>query len=70
MVPDLKKERMANIKKNSAFFQQDACMGKLSADARKPQELNAIVRAGMREAERQRIYREARALLETPHILR
>ena len=70
MVPDLKKERMANIKKNSAFFQQDACMGKLSADARKPQELNAIVRAGMREAERQRIYREARALLETPRILR
>jgi hypothetical protein len=70
MVPDLKKERMANIKKNSAFFQQDACMGKLSADARKPQELNAIVKAGMREAERQRIYREARALLETPHILR
>ena len=61
---------MANIKKNSAFFQQDACMGKLSADARKPQALNAIVRAGMREAERQRIYREARALLETPHILR
>jgi hypothetical protein len=61
---------MANIKKNSAFFQQNACMGKLSADARKPQELNAIVKAGMREAERQRIYREARALLETPHILR
>ena len=61
---------MANIKKNSAFFQQDACMGKLSADARKPQELNAIVRAGMREAERQRIYREARALLEIPHIVR
>ena len=61
---------MANIKKNSAFFQQDACMGKLSADARKPQELNAIVRTGMREAERQKAYREARALLETPHILR
>jgi|TARA_R110002126_G_scaffold88060_1_gene211239 hypothetical protein len=70
MVPDLKKERMANIKKNSAFFQQDACMGKLSADARKPQELNAIVRAGMAEAARQKAYREARALLETPHILR
>jgi len=70
MVPELKKERMANIKKNSAFFQQDACMGKLSADARKPQELNAIVRAGMREAERQRIYREARALLEIPQIVR
>ena len=70
MVPDLKKERMANIKKNSAFFQQDACMGKLSADARKPQELNAIVKAGMREAERQRIYREARALLELPRIVR
>ena len=61
---------MANIKKNSAFFQQDACMGKLSADARKPQELNAIVRAGMREAERQRIYREARAKLEIPRIVR
>jgi hypothetical protein len=45
-------------------------MGKLSADARKPQELNAIVRAGMREAERQRIYREARALLEIPQIVR
>ena len=61
---------MANIKKNSAFFQQDACMGKLSADARKPQELNAIVKAGMREAELQRIYREARALLEIPSIVR
>lgn len=61
---------MANIKKNSAFFQQDACMGKLSADARKPQQLNAIVLAGMREAERQRIYREARAKLEIPRIVR
>ena len=61
---------MANIKKNSAFFQQNACMGKLSADARKPQQLNAIVLASMREAERQRIYREARAKLEIPRIVR
>jgi len=50
---------MASVKKNSAFFQQDACMGKLSADARKPQELNAIVKAAMAQAEANRVYRAA-----------
>jgi hypothetical protein len=29
------------------------------ADARKPQELNAVVKAAMAQAERNRIYREA-----------
>ena len=34
---------MAIGKKNSGFFKQDAVMGKLSADARKPYKVNAIV---------------------------
>jgi len=38
---------MAIGKKNSGFFKQDAVMGKLSADARKPYKVNAIV-AGIR----------------------
>jgi hypothetical protein len=47
-------------------------MGKLSADARKPQELNAIVKAAMAQAERNRIYRaeqEAKAKLN-PRFVR
>ena len=50
---------MAVGKKNSGKFQQDAVVGRFAADARKPQELNAIVKAAMAQAERNRIYREA-----------
>jgi hypothetical protein len=50
---------MAVGKKNSGKFQQDAVVGRFMADARKPLELNAIVKAAMAQAERNRIYREA-----------
>jgi hypothetical protein len=63
---------MAIVKKNSAFYQQDAVMGKLSADSRKPQELNAIVKAAMAQAEANKAYRalqEAKAKLN-PRFVR
>ena len=50
---------MAKGKKNSGKFQQDAVVGRFAIDARKPQELNAIVKQAMAQAERNRIYREA-----------
>jgi hypothetical protein len=49
---------MAIGKKNSGKFQQDAIVGRFTADARKPQALNAIVKAAMAAGERNRIYRE------------
>ncbi len=61
---------MAKGTKNSGFYKQDAIIGRFTADARKPQELNAIVRAGMAEAARQKAYREERAKLEIPRIVR
>ena len=57
---------MAIGKKNSGKFQQDAIIGRFTADARRPQELNAIVKAAMAAGERNRIYRaeqEAKAAL-------
>ena len=62
---------MASVKKNSAFYQQDAVMGKLSSEARRPREVNAIVRAAMEQGEADRIYRakrEAEAKLNPPRI--
>jgi hypothetical protein len=62
---------MASVKKNSAFYQQDAVMGKLSSEARRPREVNAIVRAAMEQGEANRIYRakrEAEAKLNPPRI--
>lgn len=49
---------MAIGKKNSGKFQQDAIVGRFTADARKPQALNAIVKAALAAGERNRIYRE------------
>jgi len=49
---------MAIGKKNSGKFQQDAVVGQFARDARRPQALNAIVKAAMASAERNRIYRE------------
>jgi len=46
-------------KKNSGKFQQDAIVGRFTIDARKPQEVNAIVKAALAQGERNRIYREA-----------
>jgi 16S rRNA U1498 N3-methylase RsmE len=63
---------MAKGTKNSGFYKQDAVMAKMSADARKPQEVNAIVRQAMEQAERNRIYRaeqEAKAKLN-PRFIR
>jgi hypothetical protein len=59
-------------KKNSGKFKQDAIVGRFMADARKPQEVNAIVKAAMAQAERNRIYRaeqEAKAKLN-PRFIR
>jgi hypothetical protein len=56
--------------KNSGKFQQDAIIGRFTADARKPQELNAVVKAAMAQAERNRIYREAQAAKQTSRIVR
>ena len=47
-------------KKNSGKFQQDAIVGRFTIDARKPQEVNAIVKAGLAQGERNRKYREER----------
>ena len=42
---------MAKGTKNSGFYKQDAVIGRFTADARKPQEVNAIVRQAMEQAE-------------------
>jgi hypothetical protein len=63
---------MAIGKKNSGKFQQDAVVGRFMADARRPQEMNAVVKAAMAQAERNRIYRaeqEAKAKLN-PRFVR
>jgi hypothetical protein len=63
---------MAKGTRNSGFYKQDAVMAKMSADARKPQEVNAIVKAAMAQAERNAIYRaeqEAKAALN-PRFIR
>ena len=61
---------MAKGKKNSGKFQQDAVVGRFMADARKPQELNAIVKIGMAQAERNRLYREAQEAKRIPRFVR
>jgi len=63
---------MAKGTKNSGKFQQDAVIGRFTADARKPQELNAIVKAAIAAGERNRIYREeqARKAALNPRIVR
>jgi hypothetical protein len=61
---------MAVGKKNSGFFKQDAVSARLLADAKRPQQLNAAVKHAMAQAERNRIYREAQAALQKPHIVK
>ena len=63
---------MAKGTKNSGKFQQDAVIGRFTADARKTQELNAIVKAALAAGERNRIYREeqARKAALNPRIVR
>jgi hypothetical protein len=63
---------MAKGTKNSGFYKQDAVMAKMSVDARKPQEVNAVVKAAMAQAERNAKYRaeqEAKAKLN-PRFVR
>jgi len=63
---------MAIGKKNSGKFKQDGIVGRFMADARKPQEVNAIVKAAMAQAERNAIYRaeqEAKAK-QNPRFIR
>lgn len=63
---------MAIGKKNSGKFQQDAIVGRFMADAKRPQEVNAVVKAAMAQAERNAIYRaeqEAKAKLN-PRFVR
>jgi 16S rRNA U1498 N3-methylase RsmE len=62
---------MAKGTKNSGFYKQDAVISRFTADARKPQEVNAIVRQAMEQAERNKIYRaeqEAKAKLNPRFI--
>jgi hypothetical protein len=61
---------MAIGKKNSGFFKQDAVIGRFTADARKPQELNAAVRQAMAQAERNRVYREAQLTNQKPRFIK
>jgi len=59
-------------KKNSGKFKEDAIVGRFMADAKRPQEVNAVVKAAMKQAERNRIYRaeqEAKAKLN-PRFVR
>lgn len=63
---------MAIGKKNSGKFQQDAVVGRFSIDARKPQQVNAVVKAAMAQGDKNRIYRaeqEAKAKLN-PRFVR
>lgn len=55
---------MASVKKNSAFYQQDAIMGKFNAEARRPRELSSVVRDALEKGEANRLYQEARAAKE------
>jgi hypothetical protein len=58
--------------RNSGKFQQDSIIGRFTADARKPQQVNAVVKQAMAQAERNAIYRaeqEAKARLN-PRFVR
>ena len=61
---------MAIGKKNSGFYKQDAVMGKLSADARKPYKVNAVVAQALEQGKRRKAYLEERAKMTslTPSI--
>ena len=61
---------MAIGKKNSGFFKQDAVMGKLSADARKPYKVNAIVEQALESGRRRKAYLEERAKNHVPRFVK
>ncbi len=49
---------MAKNKKNSGIYQQDAILGRFRADARKPQQVNAIVAFALKQGEKRKAYLE------------
>ncbi|NBU48337.1 MAG: hypothetical protein EBS34_13050 [Flavobacteriales bacterium] len=61
---------MAVGKKNSGFFKQDAVAARMLADAKRPQQLNAAVVQAMKQAERNRLYREAQLAKQKPRFIR
>jgi hypothetical protein len=61
---------MAIGKKNSGFFKQDAVAARLLADAKRPQQLNAAVVQAMKQAERNRLYREAQLANQKPRFIK
>lgn len=61
---------MAIGKKNSGFFKQDAVMGKLSADARKPYKVNAVVAQALEQGKRRKAYLEERAKNHVPRFVK
>ena len=61
---------MAIGKKNSGFFKQDAVMGKLSADARKPYKVNAVVAQALEQGKRNKAYLEERAKNQVPRFVK
>ena len=56
--------------KNSGKFQQDAIAGRFMATARKPQEVNAIVKAAMLQAERNAKYRAEQESKQIPRFVK
>ena len=61
---------MAIGKRNSGFYKQDAVMGKMSSDARKPHQVNAIVAQAMTQGKRRQAYLEERAKNQEPRFVR
>jgi hypothetical protein len=60
---------MAKNKKNSGIYQQDAILGRFRADARKPQQVNAIVAFALKQGEKRKAYLEERAKNEKPRLV-
>jgi hypothetical protein len=61
---------MAIGKRNSGFFKQDAVMSKLSADAKKPHRVNAIVEQALEQGRRRKAYLEERAKNHVPRFVK
>lgn len=61
---------MAIGKRNSGFFKQDAVMGKLNADARKPYKVNAVVAQALEQGKRRKAYLEERAKNHVPRFVK
>ena len=60
---------MAKNKKNSGIYQQDAIIGRFRVDARKPQQVNAIVAFALKQGEKRKAYLEERAKNEKPRLV-